>query len=126
MASTYTKPEVWWIERDSIAIATQSDSSTVADQFSGPADGKEVTLFVTTRCDHFTTTLTEDLSTTGLPDEFHDAIIAKAIQRGYEMKDPQLAQYWGMKFDQQRIEAKKYANIGRDGSTATSVKGYDY
>ena len=126
MASTYTKPEVWWIERDSIAIATQSDSSTVADQFSGPAGSKEVTLFVTKRCDHFTTTLSEDLSDTGLPDEFHDAIVAKAIQRGYEMKDPQLAQYWGMKFDQYRIEAKKYANIGRDGSTATSVKGYDY
>lgn len=123
MATNYTKPEVWWIDRDSIAIATQSSTT---DAFTGPTGSKQVTLFVTKRCDHFSPTLTEDLSTTGLPNEFHEAIVAKAIQRGYEMKNPQLAEYWNSKYDRKRVEATKYGNIGRDGSSSYTIKGYDF
>jgi len=120
MAKSYTKPEVWWTDRLSIAIATQS-----GNDFSGPTGSKQVTLYTIKRCNHFTTDLTENLNTSGLLDEFHDAIVAKAIARGYEISDPQMAQYWDAKYSQYRIDAKRYANKGEDGS-AYAIIGQDY
>ena len=121
MATNYTKPEVYWIDRDSIAIATQSATT---GEFSGPA-AKLVTLFVIKNATHFSTTLTTEITDLGIPFEFQDAIIAKAISRGHELGDIQKAEYWNKKFNDYVIEGKRYANVDRDGSNFTII-GQDY
>jgi len=120
MAKSYTKPEVWWTDRLSIAIASQS-----GDTFSGPAGSKQVTLYVIKRCDLFTDDLTEDLADSGLLEEFHDAIVSKGIGRGYEMSNPQLAAFWEMKYHQKQLDGKRYANVGEDGSSYMVI-GQDF
>lgn len=126
MAGGYTKPQVWWTERDKIAIATYSDTTDADSKFSGPPGDKDITLFVVKRCDLFTSNLTEDLSSSGLPTEFHDAIVAKGIQRGYEMKDPNLAAYWKNTYNEFVLEGKRYANKGAHANASCTIQGCDY
>jgi len=131
MADNYTKPEVWWIEGsiaaetgNHIGIATQSGTA-----FSGPAGSVDIKLYTIEKPNAFTADLTVNLaspdSNEPLLEEFHDAIVSKAIQRGYELKDPQMAMYWEGKFQNAIIDGKKYANKGADGSSYT-IQGYDY
>jgi len=122
MATNYTKPEVYWIDRDSIAIATQSATS---GEFSGPPASKTVTLFVVKNATHFTGTLTTDITDLGIPFEFIDAIIAKAVSHGHELGDIQKAEYWNKKFNEYVREGKRYSNTNRDGSNFTII-GHDY
>lgn len=122
MATNYTKPEVYWIERDAIAIATQSATT---GELSGPPASKTVTLFVVRNFTHFTGTLTTDITTLGLPFEFIDAIIAKSISRGHELGDLKKSEYWNKKFNEYVKEGKRYANTNRDGSNFTII-GHDY
>ena len=130
MAYSRTKDEVYWIERDGIAIATHNvTGNSPASEFTGPTGSKTVTIFAVKNDENFVASgtgiiLTESPS---IPDEFHDALAQYAIMKGYETKPDsiQMAQYFRSQWEMCVREGKKYANTGRDGSSM-NIKGYDY
>jgi hypothetical protein len=130
MAYSRTKDEVYWIERDGIAIATHNvTGNSPASEFTGPTGSKTVTIFAVKNDENFVASgtgiiLTESPS---IPDEFHDALAQYAIMKGYETKPEsiQMAQYFRSQWEMCVREGKKYANTGRDGSSM-NIKGYDY
>ena len=130
MAYSRTKDEVYWIERDGIAIATHNvTGNSPASEFTGPTGSKTVTIFAVKNDENFVASgtgiiLTESPS---IPDEFHDALAHYAIMKGYETKPEsiQMAQYFRSQWEMCVREGKKYANTGRDGSSM-NIKGYDY
>ena len=128
MALTDQRDHVWWIERDSVAIANYDSSENIDNRFSGPAGSKTITLFVTEYHADLGTTLSDS---TSLPSEFHEALVFKAIQRGYEVKmaqDPDMAKnasYFEGGFEKSLKEGMKYANTDRVGGTP-HVMGHDY
>ena len=130
MAYSRTKDEVYWIERDGIAIATQNvTGNSPASEFTGPTGSKTVTIFAVKNDENFVASgtgiiLTESPS---IPDEFHDALAHYAIMKGYETKPEaiQMAGYFRNEWEMCIREGKKYANTGRDGA-AINIKGYDY
>mgnify|MGYP006865007562 CR=1 FL=1 len=140
---------VWWIERDSILIAYY-DSST--DKFISPTvSDKKVTLFYIQRPDKFllagesperdgfssgdsylNVNLDSNIQMTEtdffnqeceIPEQFHEALIARAIANGYERKVEtiKLASYFLGKYNDGVRQAKKYSYRGRDGSMAHAV-----
>jgi len=130
MAYSRTKDEVYWIERDGIAIATHNvTGNSPASEFTGPTGSKTVTIFAVKNDENFVAsgtgiTLTES---SAIPDEFHDALAQYAIMKGYETKPEaiQMAGYFRQQWEMCIREGKKYANTGRDGA-AMNIKGYDY
>ena len=130
MAYSRTKDEVYWIERDGIAIATQNvTGNSPASEFTGPTGSKTVTIFAVKNDENFVAsgtgiTMTES---SAIPDEFHDALAHYAIMKGYETKPEsiQMTQYFRNEWEMCIREGNKYANTGRDGS-AVIIKGYDY
>ena len=128
MALTDQQDHVYWIERDKIGIAKYAPNEDKDNQFTGPAVGKAITLFVVKEATALTTDLTE---VPGIPEEFHDALIFRAIQRGYELKMAQditvvqTASYFRAGFEKAVKEGKKYANKGRDGSS-WHIKHHDF
>ena len=130
MAYSRTKDEVYWIERDGIAIATQNvTGNSPASEFTGPTGSKTVTIFAVKNDENFVAsgtgiTMTES---SAIPDEFHDALAHYAIMKGYETKPEaiQMAGYFRNEWEMCIREGKKYANTGRDGA-AINIKGYDY
>jgi len=99
MAYSRTKDEVYWIERDGIAIATQNvTGNSPASEFTGPTGSKTVTIFAVKNDENFVAsgtgiTMTES---SAIPDEFHDALAHYAIMKGYETKPEsiQMTQYF--------------------------------
>ena len=130
MAYSRTKDEVYWIERDGIAIATHNvTGNSPSSEFTGPTGSKTVTIFAVKNDENFVASgtgiiLTESPS---IPDEFHDALAQYAIMKGYETKPEaiQMAQYFRKEWEMCVREGKKYANTGRDGASMV-IKGYDY
>ena len=130
MAYNKTKDEVYWLERDGIAIAKANVSGvSPATEYTGPAADKTVTIFAVKNDENFVAsgtgiTMTES---SAIPDEFHDALAQYAIMKGYETKPEaiQMAGYFRQQWEMCIREGKKYANTGRDGSSL-SIKGYDY
>ena len=128
MALTDQQDHVYWIERDKIGIAKYAPNEDKDNQFTGPAVGKAITLFVVKEATALTTDLTE---VPGIPEESHDALIFRAIQRGYELKMAQdikvvqTASYFRAGFEKAVKEGKKYANKGRDGSS-WHIKHHDF
>ena len=117
MAYNRTKDEVYWLERDGIAIAKHNvTGNSPASEYTGPEGSKTVTIFGIT--------MTESPA---IPDEFHDALAQYAIMKGYETKPEaiQMAGYFRQQWEMCIREGKKYANTGRDGASL-SIKGYDY
>jgi hypothetical protein len=130
MAYNRTKDEVYWLERDGIAIAKHNvTGNSPASEYTGPEGGKTVTIFAVKNDENFVAsgtgiTMTESPA---IPDEFHDALAQYAIMKGYETKPEaiQMAGYFRQQWEMCIREGKKYANTGRDGSSL-SIKGYDY
>ena len=96
------------------------------------AAAKTITLFVVKSPTALTTDLTYNpTSEAGLPEEFCEAFIEKAVQKGYEVRmgteenAAASAQYWGAKFNSSVKEGKKFATRRR-GAVTGSIKGYDY
>ena len=132
MAYSRTKDEVYWIERDGIAIATQNvTGNSPASEFTGPTGSKTVTIFAVKNDENFiagTSGTGIDMTESSvIPDEFHDALAQYAIMKGYETKPEaiQMAQYFRSQWEMCVREGKKYANTGRDGASMV-IKGYDY
>ena len=126
------RDEVYWIERDSIAIAALDRTATsIANEFTGPVAGKTVTVFAIKLDDNFDTSTGAGKIGPGespnIPSEFHEAIVSKVLEKLYAQNPAtiQIANYWGTKFNALVLEAKKYANIGRDG-VAPKIKPMEY
>ena len=130
MAYNRTKDEVYWLERDGIAIAKHNvTGNSPASEYTGPEGSKTVTIFAIKSDENFVAsgtgiTMTESPA---IPDEFHDALAQYAIMKGYETKPEaiQMAGYFRQQWEMCIREGKKYANTGRDGSSM-NIKGYDY
>ena len=134
MAHTDQLDHVWWVERDSIAIAKMDSSEDIDSRFTGPAASKTVTLFVHKYDEDFKSGAT-DADGIGLeeepaiPEDFHEALVFKALQKGYELqlgKNPQMfnvASYYRKGFDDMVKEGIKYANNNR--TTRYHIKGHE-
>ncbi len=138
---------VWWVERDSVLISYY-DSST--EKFVSPTEIKTITLFYIQRPDKFLLAgesperdgfVASDSYLTGgaldsglnltsasffdqeseIPEQFHEALIARVIGNGYErdVETIKLASYFLSKYEAGVREAKKYSRRGRDGSKIT-------
>ena len=130
MAYSRTKDEVYWIERDGIAIATHNvTGNSPASEFTGPTGSKTVTIFAVKNDENFVASGSGIIMTesSAIPDEFHDALAHYAIMKGYETKPEaiQMAGYFRQQWEMCIREGKKYANTGRDGASMV-IKGYDY
>ena len=128
------KDEVYWIERDKIAIAKLDRTATsISNEYTGPDGDVTVTMFTIKSDDTFVDKGNGGVGETGMdespniPSEFHECLAYKAIQLGYEsdINKLQLAIYYDGKFKESIIEAKKYANTGRDGA-APKIKPAEY
>jgi len=133
---------VFWIGRigdppiDKIAIAKYDSSASIDSKFTDAPAGKSINLSVVRNGNRFVSG-SASAGQTGIddnpliPEEFCDAIVAKAVQRGYERRmgeNPQfmsLAQYWMSIFESMVKEGKKYANRGLSGVTHT-IRPVDY
>jgi len=123
---------VWWTERDSIAIAKKSETDSSVDYVS-PQEVKTITLHFTKYDEDFVSNplgvspgmgMVESPS---IPSEFHEALANYAIAKGYELKPEliKMAPYFKSLFNDDVREGKKYANKGRDG-TAYTIIGSDF
>ena len=126
------KDEVYWIERDSIAIAKLDRTATsIANEFTGPDAGKTVTVFAIKLDNTFDTTVGTGkigpAETPSIPTEFHEAITFRVLEKLYSQRADTLplANYFGQKFEYAIRQAKQYANTGRDGA-APKIKPIDY
>ena len=95
----------YYVERDAIAIVKRSvgDTSTT---YNSPSEVKTVTIFAVKRPNKFVSADTGTTNTTtgyteepDIPEEFRHAIVAKAIQKGYELNPDtlQVEQVYGVK-----------------------------
>ena len=123
----------YFVDRDAIAIVKRSVSSG-ENTYSSPSEAKTVTIFAIKRPNLFVSndtgtanTTTGYNETTDLPEEFEHAIVAKAIQRGYELNVDSLpaAQYWQDQFEKGVREGKRYANTGRMEKVVIKGQGFE-
>ena len=126
------KDEVYWIERDAIAISNLNRTATsISNEFTGPAVGKTVSVFAVKLDRDFNTVTGSGLIGTAespsIPSEFHEALTYKVLERLYAQNPAtiQVAGYWGGKFQASINDAKKYANTGRDG-VSPKIKPMEY
>lgn len=125
--SVTLKEWVWWTEEDSILLGYYDESKTEAEQFVSPDStiaGQSLTLFYNKKADHFNTpgeSSTWDTQIPTIPEQFHDALVNKAIALGYEKNAEtlQLAQYFNGKFEDDIKNGRKYAYRGRLGTFRT-------
>ena len=123
--SRITKQHVYWVERDSIAIAQMNTNSSEKNLFTSVDAVHEITLFYHKKATHFgidPSNGNSTLETTGLmseendiPTQFHQYLVDKAIQLGYETKPDMIAMapYFEKKFEKGIKEGKSFANRGR-------------
>ena len=121
----HNKQHVYWIERDSIGIALYDTSKNSMELYTSVSAAHTITLFYHKKALHYgisssdgsstlntTTLMTEESE---LPTQFHQYLVHKAIQTGYETKPDmiQMAPYFEAKFEKGIKEAKTFANRGR-------------
>jgi len=127
------KDEVYWIERDKIAIAKLDRTATsIANEFTGPDGSKTVTVFGVKHANEFhdtdaVTGKTGPTESPNIPAEFHEALTYYVLDRLYSINPQtiQVAGFWKTKFDDAIRSAKRYANTGRDG-VAPKIKPMEY
>jgi hypothetical protein len=130
---TTNRSFAYYVERKAIAIVKRSVENT-ANTYASPSDVKTVTIFAIKRPNLFVSDSTGSSNTTtgytqepDIPEEFTHAIVAKAIQRGYELTPESLAaaQYWERQFEKGVNEGKKYGNTGRVERTVIKPQGFE-
>tara|TARA_R100001443_G_scaffold24448_2_gene36854 strand:- start:18443 stop:18886 length:444 start_codon:yes stop_codon:yes gene_type:complete len=122
------KENVFWVERDSIALAVFDPLESRSKRFKSLDKALTVTLFYHKKADHFgkqinlsgqvtdssnsSSLMTE---TSELPTQFHQYLVDKAIQLGYEQKPEmiQMAGYFNQKFEKGVKEGKTFKNRNR-------------
>ena len=121
----------WWIERDAVGIAKYNPvATTEASRFESADKARTVYLYYYKKANHFTEPSSSSAWETEineLPGQFHEHLVEKAIQYGYEMKPEGLgqAQYFGAKYDAGVKRGRTFAYRGRTG-TIKSVSPVDY
>ena len=89
------KENVYWIERDSIGLALYDPLASEVNRFTSLDTAQTVTLFYYKKADHFNT-LDKAASamdeTSELPEQFHQYLVDRVIQKGYEYK-PEMIQW---------------------------------
>ena len=121
------KEWVWWTEEGSILLGYYDESKTEAEQFVSPDStiaGQSLTLFYNKKAKHFdipSQSRNWQEQVPEIPEQFHDALVNKAIALGYERKPEtlQLAQYFNGKFEDDVKNGRKYAYRGRLGTFRT-------
>ena len=127
------KDEVYWIERDKIAIAKLDRTATsIANEYTGPSGGISVTVFGILNDSDFgdsdsTTGKIGPTESPNIPAEFHQAITFGVLDKLYSQNPTtiQVATYWNSRFNAAIVQAKQYANTGRDGA-APKIKPAEY
>ena len=127
------RDEVYWIERDKIAIAKLDRTATsIANEFTGPDAGKTVTIFAVKQDSDFgdTDSTSNKIGPTespNIPSEYHATLTYRVLGTLYSQNPQtiQVAQYWDRKFHEAVLHAKREANTGRDGA-APKIKPADY
>ena len=115
------KQYVWWIERDSVGIALYDPLQADTKRFLSPDAAYTVTLFYYKKADHFNTLDNNSSAMTEqneLPTQFHQYLVDKAIQLGYEQYADGLqhAHYFNERFERGIREGKMFSNRGRISS----------
>ena len=118
-SDTYSKMR-WYVERNRLAVVTVNSNATIVDNlYSNLPIGSELRIYGGKIADHFSTT-NDDLPE--IPEQFHEAIVYKAIATGYETPpnlDPNLATYFKSQYNELVKKAKKWKKSGRAGGFAT-------
>tara|TARA_R110000824_G_scaffold364785_1_gene553234 strand:+ start:390 stop:785 length:396 start_codon:yes stop_codon:yes gene_type:complete len=121
------KEWVWWTEEGSILLGYYDETKTEAEQFVSPDStvaGQSLTLFYNKKADHFSIPSEDpdwETRICVIPEQFHDALVNKAIALGYERNPEaiQMAQYFNVKFESDVKNGRKYAYRGRLGTFRT-------
>lgn len=126
------KENVYWVERDSIGLALYDPLASEVNRFTSLTSALTVTLFYHKKADHFGRQIALDGTVTDttnnanlmdeqseLPEQFHQYLVDKAIQSGYEQKPEmiQMAGYFERKFEKGIKEGKTYKNRNRISGT---------
>ena len=106
----------WYVERNRLALVALNESRTsVEDLYNNIPVGSKVRIYGSKIAQHFdadVNTLTE------IPEQFHEAIVYKAIAQGYEIpptQDFKAAQYFNGGYAEIVKNAKKWKRAGRTG-----------
>ena len=125
--------KVWWVERDSIGIASTSDTDETSTYVSVD-EVKTVNVHAVKHDQNFVASgsgidMTDGANgTPNIPSEFHDALAQYAIAKGYELSPEglQSAAYFRNLWDMCITEAKQYSNQDRLGSQAYTIQQQDF
>jgi hypothetical protein len=114
-ADTYKKMR-WYSERDRLALVTLNSKATVIDDlYTNLPAGSTIRIYGAKIADPFTNT---NDSLTELPEQFHEAIVYKAIANGYETPpnlNPEMASYFKQQYEAKIKSAKKWKKSSRVG-----------
>ena len=117
MADSKNSQKYWWIKNQTIGIGWLN---TAKDSDGGSYYKLDAVTRIMTVNAHYKSKLTKigELVTTltnKLPSQFDDALVSKAISRGYELsQNPeslQLAIYWENKFESQLKRIQEWDNL---------------
>ena len=116
----------WYTERDRIAIVKFDTKATqIDDMYINLEAGTNIRIYGAKIADHFTQNNDELLE---LPEQFHEAIVYKAIANGYETPpnlNPEMALYFKSQYNEIVKKAKKWKRTGRVGGWKT-IKPLDF
>ena len=114
-SSKYSKMR-WYAERKRLAIVSVNSSATAVDDlYINIPIGSKVRIYGAKIPEHFSAnndTLDE------MPEQFHEAIVYKAISMGYEVPpnlNPEMAIYFKTQYEERLREAKKWKKQSRIG-----------
>ena len=114
-SSKYSKMR-WYAERKRLAIVSVNSSATAVDDlYINIPTGSKVRIYGAKIPEHFSSdhdTLDE------MPEQFHEAIVYKAISMGYEVPpnlNPEMALYFKAQYEEKLKEAKKWKKQSRVG-----------
>ena len=138
MAVLHSKGWIWWIERGKLAVGTTSNGGETVSPPSSSNNGKTIRVYCKefakiyrpgagVDANEFSTGTNIDLTEySKLPEQFHEALIAKAMEKLYrkDVEGLQVAEYWRKVYKDFVVEAKKFANSNRLDSGFT-VQQYE-
>lgn len=113
MADSKIAQKYWWIKNKTIGIGWLDRNVTTNNYaLTAVTNVEEVVVHFKVKLDKISaldTTLSNKL-----PTQFDDALVSRAIEKGYEVNpNPdlvQLAVYWGQKFESQLKRIQEYSN----------------
>lgn len=108
----------WFVERNRMALVTLNQSRTgVEDAYENVPIGTKVRIYGAKIAQYFDADV---ITLPEIPEQYHEAIVYKAIANGYEVppnQNLQSAQYFNAAYMEIVKNAKKWKRTGRIGST---------